>query len=459
MSSKKITENSLRKTFLKRFFWVMLLGWTVIGAAIYWITRHELDELYDGEMAQVAHVLLGIYSDQQLMPGPEPRVSSSPFEGGENYEHKLAFQIWNRNGVLLLRSSNAPLDALTTQTGVFQTDTIFNSRLRTLAIPSPDGELIVHVAQNLDIRQENANDILELLIYVLILAFPLLMWLINSGITQGTRPLYALSQKIAHRSEHDLTAIETADVPAEIQDIILALNKLMARVKQALSRERQFISDAAHELRTPLSGIKTHAQLAIRDESRRLSSLERIVSGVDRTTRLANQLLTLSGIDALTTLKDVSSIDVAPLIVTVIEDLNSDIQAKSIQIQHQFDRSSTIKGDEDLLYILLRNLIDNAIRHSPQGGIIQIRYSALSGHAVIAVVDQGPGIPDALRDRVFDRFFRDIEQHAQGETRGSGLGLAIAAKIARLHQAEIKLDIADPGPGLSATIIFSVKTI
>ncbi len=433
----------------------MLMAWVIIGTAIYIITRHELDELYDGEMAQIAHVLLGIYSDQQLSPGDEPRVSSSPFEGGENYEHKLAFQIWTDEDTLLLRSSNAPLHGLASQIEVFQTNTLYGNRVRTLAIPSPDGKLIIHVAQNLDIRQDNASDILELLILVLVLAFPLLMWLISRGINQGTQSLNRLSETIAHRTEHDLAAIETADVPTEIQDIIQALNKLMARVKQALGRERQFISDAAHELRTPLSGIKAHAQLAIKDESRRLSSLQRIVEGVDRTTRLANQLLTLSGIDVIDTLDDNRPVELQALTRTVIEDLSTSIEEKSIQLSNEMNVSHRITGNEDLLYILLRNLIDNAIRYSEPNGAVRIHMATTDDTLSLIIDDQGPGISEENYQRVFDRFYRELKQGSDG----AGLGLAIAMKIAQLHKAEIQLMPGPHNTGLSARIVFRLISV
>ncbi len=452
MSSKNQPESSLKRAFLKRFFWVMLLAWTMIGAAIYTVTNHELDELYDGEMAQVAHVLLGLYSDQEFNSSHTPLVTSSPFEGGDNYEHKLAFQIWNSQGTLLLRSENAPLETMATETGKFRTKTIFDNVVRTLAIPSPDGRLIAHVAQNLEIRRENAAEILEQLFYGLILAFPILMWLINRSINQGTQSLNTLSEKIARRTEHDLALIETDDIPQEIQGIVNALNKLMSRVSAALGRERQFISDAAHELRTPLSGIKAHAQLAIKDESRRLSSLTRIVEGVDRTTRLANQLLTLSGVDAMNKLDAVQAVDLNELIHTVVDDLSTGIREKSLQLVNNSTCSQSLNGNEDLLYILIRNLIDNAIRYTPENSEITLDCRKTDHSLSFSVMDQGPGIATEHRQRVFDRFYRDLENSSNG----SGLGLAIAEKIARLHNAKIELEPGDNHQGLIAKVRFKL---
>jgi len=450
MLSKKPARPSLKRTFLKRFFWGVLLGWIIIGSVIYLITREELDELYDGEMAQIAHVLLGIYASQDFPANAQPQVTSSPFEGEDNYERKLAFQIWNRSGKLLLRSENAPLQAMATQIGGLQNTRIYDAQVRVLAIAAPDGELVVQVGQNLDIRRENATEILQLLAYVLVLSFPVLLWLISRGLNQGTASLNALSDKIAHRTEHDLSPIQDDNIPTEISGIVNALNTLMSRVQSALGRERQFISDAAHELRTPLAGIKAHAQLAMRIPERQQTSLIRIVEGVDRTTRLANQLLTLSGVDSMERLDNAGPVDIAALIHTLLEDLDHDISEKSIAVKRRIETSEPLHGNEDLLYILLRNLIDNAIRYAPNHSEIQLSYARQNTTLSFTVIDQGPGINATQRKRVFDRFYRDIENDAQG----SGLGLAIAAKIAALHQAQIQLDTAPGETGLAATVIF-----
>ena len=450
MLSKKPAKPSLKRTFLKRFFWGMLLGWFIIGSMIYFITREELDELYDGEMAQIAHVLLGIYASQDFPLDSQPQITSSPFEGSDNYERKLVFQIWDRNGKLRLRSENAPLKVMTSQTSGLQDIRIYDAQVRVLAITAPDGKLMVQVGQNLDIRRENASEILQLLAYVLVLSFPILLWLISRSLNQGTASLNALSDKIAHRTEHDLSPIQSDNIPTEISGIVNALNTLMSRVQSALGRERQFISDAAHELRTPLAGIKAHAQLAMKIPEQQQKSLIRIVEGVDRTTRLANQLLTLSGVDSMERLDNAGPIDVAALISTLLDDLDHDISGKSIAVKREIETSEPLHGNEDLLYILLRNLIDNAVRYTPAHSEILLSYLRQGDTLHFTVIDEGPGIDASQRERVFDRFYRDIENDVQG----SGLGLAIAAKIATLHQAEIVLAATPGATGLTATVIF-----
>ena len=449
MLSKNKAEFSLKKVFIKRFFWGALIAWLVLGLASYTTTRHEIDELYDGEMAQIARVLLGVYNSRLINTRGDTQITSSPFEGGEDYENKLVFQIWDKNGKLLMRSANAPLEPLSSEAGVFQTRDIYGNAVRTLSMKDPGGGLIVHVGQNIEIRRENATEILESLSYIMIFAFPVFLWLIHKGVNQGTRFLNNLSEKIARRAEDDLSPIETEDIPLEIRGIVEALNKLMSKVSMVLARERQFISDASHELRTPLAGIKAHAQLAQKDKGHEQAALARIVEGVDRTTRIANQLLTLSGIDAMNELDQTDTIDVGSLIERVVQDIDTEISEKSIRVSIRLETEKHLTGNEALLYILFRNLIDNAVRYSPPGSELKVVYQYEESALALSVIDQGPGISADQRERVFDRFYRDI--NIEGE--GSGLGLAIARKIADLHQAVIVMGATDSGVGLSAKVL------
>lgn len=224
----------------------------------------------------------------------------------------------------------------------------------------------------------------------------------------------------------------------------------MSSVNAAFSRERQFISDAAHELRTPLAGIKAHAQLALKDKCRQQASLSRIVEGVDRTTRLANQLLTLSGVDSMRRLENARRIDMRELIATVVGDLDADRGDKTRRITTEIYCDLPLIGNQDLIYILLRNLIDNAIRYSPPDSEVKVIYQKNNDQLLLIISDRGPGIPASDHQRVFDRFYRDIENHSQG----SGLGLAIAKKIVLLHKAGITLDQTEDGQGLTVMVNF-----
>lgn len=452
MSLKNRTNNSIKSAFLKRFIWGALIAWLALSLFSYRATHHEIEELYDGEMAQIGRVLLSIYADRLDVDESSVQITSSPFEGGENYERKLVFQIWSHQGTLLMRSENAPLEALTDQINVFETRILYGNDIRTLAIKDPAGKLVVHIGQNLTIRQENVREILSYLLYILLLALPISIWLIHKGLNKGIAPLKAMSKSISERDEHDLSPIEMGNVPVEIKGIINALNKLMARVEHTLGRERQFVSDAAHELRTPLAGIKAHAQVALKNENHQPDALKNIIRGVDRTSQLANQLLSLSSIDDLKDLGQIDTVNLERLIELVIQDLGANMDEKSITVETHFNASAHLSADKELLYTLLRNLLDNAIRYSPDGSAIRIVTSQTPNTLSLTIVDQGSGIAEDQRERVFDRFYRDINT----ETQGSGLGLAIALKIARLHRASILLATPQSGQGLSVEVVFKL---
>ena len=450
ISSKNRSDLSLKRRFLKHFFWGTLVVWSLAFVFCYKVAQHELNELYDGELAQTGRMLLSIYGNEETQSGSIGRVTSSAFEGGENYERKLVFQIWNEAGDLLIRSANAPVEPLTNNIGEFKNITVFDNEVRVLAIGEPVSGLVVHVGQNLDFREESARETLEPLLYLLLIAFPVSILIINRGLNRGVQSLRDISEEIAHRTGKNLDPIEANNIPTEIRGIVDSLNNLMQQVKEAFDRERQFIADAAHELRTPLAGIKAQAQVALKNPDYSKKSLGNIIEGVDRTASLANQLLTLSGVDSLPILENARQVKIKPLLDKVLVDLSESTQLKSQSIVTSYDEDAEVWGDDNLLYTLFRNLIENASRYSPHNSEIQIQCQTLDGNVSVILNDQGAGIPAENRQRVFDRFYRQVDS---GES-GSGLGLAIAKQIASLHQAEIKLRDADSGQGLRVEVIF-----
>ena len=452
MLSKNSDRTSLKRRFLKHFFWGTLVIWMTATAISYYVVSHELEEFYDGELAQTARVLLSIYTQGSINLETHGQVTSSAFEGGDNYERKLVFQIWDESGSLLIRSANAPLEPLTETIGEFQTGSIFENDIRILALQEPTHGYMVQVGQNMDFRSENVTETLEPLILIFLVAFPVSIVLINRGLSKGVDILSDLSEKITRRTEDNLTPIEDDNIPTEISGIVDSLNTLMKRVRDAFNRERQFIADASHELRTPLAGIKAQAQVALQNPEHSPQSLDRIIQGVDRTSNLANQLLTLSGVDSLATLENAQTVEIESLVKAVIEDMEEATGSKSQKIISQFDREVSLRGDESLLYTLIRNLVENASRYSPENTCIRIDCRKSPGAVTVSIEDQGPGIPMENRERVFDRFFRDVDF----KQNGSGLGLAIVRQIASLHKAVIKLHTGQNGSGLKVVVSFDV---
>jgi two-component system sensor histidine kinase QseC len=264
-----------------------------------------------------------------------------------------------------------------------------------------------------------------------------------------------VAESVGRRAPGSLKPISTDTVPGEVVPMVEALNGLFQRVHHALENERRFTANAAHELRTPLAALKTQAQAAqLNGDSGKFAPfLEQIIIGVDRATHLLEQLLTLARADAqqsetiLQRQADLHS--VARNLLAVI---GEQALAKKINLSMEGETQPTfVPGDGDALAILLRNLVDNAIRYTPAGGEVTVRILKGADGVSLEVADSGPGIPQAQRDTLFRRF-----QRGEGvEVNGSGLGLSIVKQIAYLHQAEISLSEGKDGKGLVVTVFFS----
>jgi two-component system sensor histidine kinase QseC len=243
------------------------------------------------------------------------------------------------------------------------------------------------------------------------------------------------------------------NIPLEIKPLVAELNQLFLRLKLAFDRNKRFAGDAAHELRTPLAALKTQAQVALKanDEEDRINALQKVVQSVDRSSHVVAQLLTLSRLSQEEELNDVGPLDLHKLATEIIAYLAPVAIEKNIEIEFASPPEAVIiKGNDIALGILIRNVVDNAIRYTPNNGQIQIQIITHPKEVTLRIVDSGSGIPVELRERVFERFYRILGTQAQG----SGLGLAIVSQIAELHHAKISLSTPANGKGLQFEITF-----
>lgn len=280
----------------------------------------------------------------------------------------------------------------------------------------------------------------------LIFGLPLLGLWVWLATRRGLAPLDAVAGQIAAREPDRLQALAPASAPSEVRPLVEAINGLFGRVGQAMEAERRFTADAAHELRTPLAGLAAQAQVALRarDEAERRHAIEQIAAGSRRAGRLVDQLLTLARLDP-----DHAAASEPVRLDRLAEEVCAahGTEAMEKNIALELDAGvSTIAGNADMLRILLRNLVDNAIRYTPPGGRIMVSVAP----GILTVTDTGPGIPAPERQRVFDRFRRLAGQ----ETEGSGLGLSIVARIAERHGATVELGAGEAGQGLRVTVRF-----
>jgi two-component system sensor histidine kinase QseC len=286
----------------------------------------------------------------------------------------------------------------------------------------------------LGLREAFVTDIMKGLVAPMFLTIPLLALLIWASLNRGLQPLQTLAEDLKRRKAADMTPVETGNVPIEIQPVVSSLNKLFGRVEDALRHERDITAFAAHELRTPLAGLRTQAQIAMAtsDQSIRDAALRQIVFSVDRTTRLVRQLLTIARLDSEreTPMKPVCVGDVVQEMIDALPptDKEADVTIDPVL------QNTVVSSNPEALLLAIRNLHENAVRHMPPGGSIRWSSETTENHTVVFVEDTGPGIPQEELELATNRFFRGRNKAALG----SGLGLSIVklalqAGGARLH--------------------------
>ena len=286
----------------------------------------------------------------------------------------------------------------------------------------------------------------------------------NLGLSQGLRPLTRLRERIETRREADLSPIAVGRVPEELQPLTDAFNSMLARMQYNMDAQRRFISDAAHQMRTPLTGLKMQAQLAMREEdSGQLRyALEQISSSVDRASHLVNQLLSLARAEASEQAEQVLlPVDLDRLLREIVESWVVRAIGRRIDLGYETAGSVYILGNDFLLHEMINNLLDNALRYTPDEGHVTARVVAQGDFVLVEIEDSGIGISDVDAHKVFDRFYR-VEGTG---VEGSGLGLAIVREIAELHRAAVSLRphlpdaMGERMPGSIARVVFPVHRL
>ena len=364
----------------------------------------------------------------------------------------LLFQVWDKNGKVLLHS-NGYSPSLSKIPDGFSDIQLANNDWRVFAGIEPTTKSRIVVAEIYDIRNKLADDITRNNGYILLVTYPIfgvLIWII---VGLALRSITRVTNEISNRASTYLEPVKADNIPVEIKPLVAELNQLFIRLKLAFDRNKRFAGDAAHELRTPLAALKTHTQVALRAENKgdQVNALHKIIQGVDRSSHIIAQLLILSRLSQEDELNDIKEVDLHKLATEMIAYLVPVALEKNIEIELAPPPPHTIiSGNDIALGILIRNIVDNAIRYTPNHGEIKIQILNKNKSIIFRVVDTGPGIPQELRERVFERFYRIIGNTAQG----SGLGLAIVSQIAELHRARVTLDTPSTGVGLQFDVEF-----
>lgn len=377
-----------------------------------------------------------------------------------DYEDRFQFQVWDKNHKLLIHSANAPAQPLSNGKDGFSNQHIDQKIWRVFTTHSAKTGFILDIAERYDVRAELSNRMARDDLYIMLLVYPLLglnIWLI---IGKGLDSLRRVADEVSHRESYFLEPVDLSSVAIEIKPLVDELNHLFLRLRLALEREKRFAADAAHELRTPLAALKTQVQLALKvqDPQQQRELLQKIIFSVDRSAHVVQQLLTLSRIvpEEVHTLQDMTEVDLHKLAVEEITVQVPYALEKNIDIELDSpEKPIIIEGNSTALSIMLRNLVDNALRYSYPNAFVCVKLEEFETEVILTVTDTGPGIPPELRSRVFERFYRILGTKQSG----SGLGLAIVQQIAILHHAKVKLGTSENGKGLQVTIIIPKKYV
>ena len=423
------------------------LIWLAATAWIYLGTKAELERVLDTRLQEAARMVSSLVRDADASAASAitamPQVSASDSGG---YERQLSCQIWSLGGRLVAASTAAPAERLAGHAAGFTDSVINGEQWRVYAIEDAAKDVRVLVGDRLGLRDRLVNDLVLGLVAPALLMLPIFAGLIWISVGRGLSPLRSIASNLQQRAVDDLGPLQ-AKVIDEIRPVTDALNGLFTRLDAARRHEREFTAFAAHELRTPLAGIRTQAQIAKAADSTqmRTAALDHIMQGVDRTARLVSQLLALARLESGAAPSRRERVNLGQLL------RESDREGqRPASISVEFDDAideMTVEGDRDNLKLALRNLHENACGHSPPAGRVRWLRTA---EATLAVDDEGAGVPVDELALVRQRFYRG----RAAQSAGSGLGLAIVEVALHHARAELILGTPPSGRGLRAAVSF-----
>lgn len=486
-----MNNTSIKKRLTLGVIIVLLIAWLIGVVLVYRGSTHEVAEVYDASLASYARVLAALMAheaeeeqdiqeklqriveelgmetvhsshilseavDKYADPGQisdyltlEPAKTN---HAGHPYESKIAFLIKAADGRILLRSSSqVPFDQIVNGFHTINSD---KTSWRVFGLTEKKNAIAVMVGEKIEIRTELQQVILGNVLWPFFLVLPIIAFILIGVVNKGLKPLQIVAKKVSTRSHLSLEPLSIEATPVEILPLVDEINHLFNRIEKALENERRFTANAAHELRTPLAAIKTQVQVLQLNATPELQSeITQILASVDRTTHLIEQLLVLaraeSGSYSAIKLKQ---LQLGSLIITIMKEMSDKAINKNIDLSFEDNTSvGSVKTDEALLQIVIRNIVDNAIRYTPIDGWIKVKLINADNGLQIDFEDSGPGIPDEQQDLMFQRFQRGRDQNEKGV----GLGLFIVRQIA--DQLHISIKLVSPSPANGFIFRINVK--
>ena len=438
---------SLQARLLAPLLGLLTVVWLGAAVMIWFDTSHELDELLDGHLAQAA----GLLVMQQANAHDSDTVQDAP--SLHKYAPKVVFQVFHE-GRLVLRSINADAKPITDNAQGFSTVRLADGAAwRVFATRGVERDVQVYVGEQTDSRDSILWAVLQGVLLPLVIALPLLALVGWWAVRQGLAPLRRLSQLLAKRRPQAMEPLAVTDLATEMVPMVQALNGLFERIEQMLVSERRFTADAAHELRTPIAAIRAQAQVALGagdDGAQRDHALQFTLAGCDRATHLVEQLLTLARLEAAPTRAAGAraKVDLSALARRVAADLAPTALARGQTLALEAPSACPVVGDEALIGVLVRNLIDNALRYSPNQAQVGVSVALESGEVVLRVQDSGAGMTAPEMARLGERFYRVLGS----DQPGSGLGWSIVKRIAAVFGAQVQVSRSQRLGGLAVAV-------
>ena len=443
---------------IERYLLAWILGALTLGAVLvalvtYLVTLDEMNEVFDANLKNVAeavashrHSGYGLGAD---LPLDLPQRTDAPEDA------EIVTLTWNRAGQRIFASDPRVKVPFTDSEGLSRPrvdgeDWIVYSSVR--------AEAVAQAAQRVVSRQEMAEDSAATVFPPMLVLVVVVGGLLVFGLRRGLQPLGSAARDIAARSARALDPIAAGDVPREITPLVTSINGLVARLSIAFSAQRHFLADAAHELRTPVTALKLQLQLLRRsaDEASREEAMAELEAGIGRAQRLIEQLLQVARAEPDGERPRMEPVELGELVRSVVGNLSIKAERHGIDLGASGPAGIVVKGDANQLIVLLNNLVENALRYTPQGGVVDVEAGRRGEQPELRVIDSGPGIPEPERQRVFDRFYRCEDAPALArDGGGSGLGLAIVQAIAERHDAVVSLHTPASGQGLEVRVAFA----
>lgn len=443
--------NSIRARVRRVFGLALAFCWVCGGGVVVAYIASNEHSLWDGKLQSFGTRLLLSLPAEEINEGPFGPNLELPPEMQRDPEN-FAIQVWSHDRRLMIRSPSAPAAPLqpTFRNGLATLEAGGQS-WRVYTISDRDGLVSVQVA-NLQgvIDREMYGEVLfalAMMTAVLVLVAVLLL----HALERSLRPLSVIERALLLRKAFDLTPLPLAALPVELRPLVTSFNHLLVQLDKAVGNERRFLGDAAHELRTPLSVLQAHVEVALhaRSDDERRQALEMLQQGVRRSARMAEQLLDMARLDAMSCSIRTEALDLAQLVEHVVHEYI--YHAERLGCRLDFAAAPAwVEGNLDELATLLRNLLDNAVRFARDGGRVLVACGAGPQGPWLSVADDGPGVPEAERAAIFQRFYR----LPGNQGRGSGIGLSLVAAIARLHTARIETGGGLAGQGFQVRIAF-----